>query len=60
MSQTHTLHSAVQFKQLTAIIDKHTVQVTTSSNGNSVVSHNRTGYEDGSPSPGYGGSYQRS
>ncbi|KJZ77555.1 hypothetical protein HIM_03279 [Hirsutella minnesotensis 3608] len=35
----------------------HTAQVARSSNGATVINHNRTGYQAGSPTPGYGGAY---
>ncbi|PHH80761.1 hypothetical protein CDD80_7298 [Ophiocordyceps camponoti-rufipedis] len=35
----------------------HAAQVTRSPNGTTVINHNRTGYQPGSPSPSYGGTY---
>ncbi|KAM4058035.1 hypothetical protein HRG_011010 [Hirsutella rhossiliensis] len=36
---------------------EHTAQVARSSNGTTVINHNRTGYQSGSPTPGYSGAY---
>ncbi|KAF4507558.1 hypothetical protein G6O67_004046 [Ophiocordyceps sinensis] len=36
---------------------EHTAEVARSSNGTTVINHNRTGYQSGSPSPGYSGAY---
>ncbi|PFH54978.1 hypothetical protein XA68_11258 [Ophiocordyceps unilateralis] len=36
---------------------EHTAQVTRSPNGTTVVNYNATGYQQGSPSPSYGGTY---